>query len=164
MTVAPLGPADAVLIGVLVAACVTDLRARRIPNLLTLPAMALGIVDGVRVGVWWHGLAGVLVALLLAAPAWRFGGAMRAGDVKLLMVAGAFLGWQGAVRGTVFTYLLAFPFGVAVLAWRGRLSNLWRVWVRGEREELTHVAFAPVIAVAVVMARVQPWPSLGGAP
>jgi prepilin peptidase CpaA len=161
MTVAPLGPADVVLAGVLVAACATDLRTRRIPNVLTLPAIVLGVVDGVRVTTWWHGLAGVLVAFLLAAPAWRMGGAMRAGDVKLLMAAGAFLGWQGALRGTVFTYLLAFPFGVAVLAWRGRLSNLWRVWAHGEREELTHVAFAPVIALAVVLARCQPWPELG---
>lgn len=160
MTVAPLGPADVVLGVVLVTACVTDLRTRRIPNVLTFPAAALGVVETMRAGVWWHGLAGVLVAFVLAAPAWRLGGAMRAGDVKLLMASGAFLGWEGALRGTVFTYVLAFPFGVAVLAWRGRLSNLWRVWMHGEREQLTHVAFAPVIASAVVLARCQPWPEL----
>jgi Flp pilus assembly protein protease CpaA len=109
---------------------------------------------------WWQGVAGVAVALLLAFPGWRFGGAMRAGDVKLLLAAGGLLGLQGSIRAVAFVYVLALPFGIAVLAVRGRLSRLWAFWVRGERDEPTKVAFAPVIALAVLLARLQPWPEL----
>jgi Flp pilus assembly protein protease CpaA len=157
---APLAPLDLLLAGLLVTACVTDLRSRRIPNVLTLPVLFGGILLAPLRMAAWEGLAGAFAALVVAFPGWRFGGAMRAGDVKLLMAAGALLGLQGSLRATVFTYVLALPFGLLVLAVRGRLSNLWNVWVRGERQELTLVAFAPVIAVAVLLARLQPWPVL----
>ena len=157
--VPPLGPRDAALAVLLVAACATDLRARRIPNVLTLPAMALGAGVAPLYDVqWWQGLAGIGIAFVAAFPAWRFGGALRAGDVKLLMAAGSLVGWQIALRATLFSYALAVPFGLLVLAYRGRLGNLWRFWVRGERTEVTLVAFAPVIVAAVLLARLQPWP------
>ncbi len=156
----PLGPVDGILLALLIAACTTDLRSRRIPNALTFPILGLGVLMAPLHLSWWEGLAGALVAFGLAVPGWRFGGAMRAGDVKLLMAAGALLGVQGSLRATVFTYLLALPFGLVVLAVKGRLSNLWNVWVKGERDQLTLVAFAPVIAFAVAMARLQPWPVL----
>lgn len=159
--VPPLGPQDAALAVLLAAACVTDLRARRIPNVLTLPAMALGAGVAPLYDVrWWQGIAGILVAFAAAFPGWRFGGALRAGDVKLLMAAGSLVGWEIALRGTLFSYALALPFGILVLALRGRLGNLWRFWVKGERTEVTLVAFAPVIVCAVLLARLQPWPEL----
>jgi Flp pilus assembly protein protease CpaA len=159
--VPPLGPRDAALAVLLVAACATDLRARRIPNVLTLPAMALGAgVAPLYDAQWWQGIAGILVAFAAAFPGWRFGGAMRAGDVKLLMAAGSFVGWETALRASLFSYALALPFGLLVLAVRGRLGNLWRFWVKGERQEVTLVAFAPVIVAAVTLARLQPWPEL----
>ena len=156
----PPGPLDVLLLGLLLGACVTDLRTRRIPNVLTLPVVLGGIALAPLRMAWWEGFAGVVAALALAFPGWRFGGAMRAGDVKLLMAAGGLLGAQGSLRLVLFTYVLALPYGLVVLAVRGRLSNVWRVWAGGEREDLTLAAFAPVIAAAALLARLQPWPVL----
>lgn len=84
-----------VLLPVLVAATITDLRSRRIPNLLTFPAAALGValhlaLDGpggafsalVAYFVWFGG--GLLF--------YRHVGGLGAGDIKLLMACAAFLG------------------------------------------------------------------------
>lgn len=71
-------------------ACVTDLRARRIPNALTFSALLLGLVLAGMFGGWpclGLALGGVAVAslsLLLHA-----GRLLGAGDVKLLWAVGA---------------------------------------------------------------------------
>ncbi len=159
--VLPLGPNDAVLGVLLAGACWTDVRTQRIRNVLTFPMMLAGVLTApFALPGWWWGLGGLLAAFALAVPGWRFGGAIRAGDVKLLMAAGALTGPETAVRAVLFAYMLALPFGVAVLAVRGRLGRLWDFWARGERDTPTLVAYAPVIAVSVLLARLQPWPDL----
>lgn len=100
---------------VLAAACVGaawDARVQRLPNALTLPLLALGLVyAGVATGA-----AGVLSALLasvtLALPfivLWLFakGGA---GDAKMMAAVGA---WLGASQG--ITVLVAVTLAGAVL-------------------------------------------------
>jgi len=81
-------------------AAATDLRSRRIPNLLTFPLLIAGLVFAVFVG----GLAGLgesaLACLLLGFPfvvLFLFAGG-GAGDAKLMAAVGA---WVGLVGGTV---------------------------------------------------------------
>lgn len=156
-------PPDVVLAVLLVGCVVTDLLTQKIKNVLTFPVMLTGIAMAPLFAVhWWDGLAGLFAALLLAIPGWWFGGAIRAGDVKMLAAAGSLMGPEAALRAVVFTYVLAFPFGLVVLAMRGRLKNLWRFWVKGDRTNPTLVAYAPMIAIAVGFARIQPWPNLWG--
>jgi hypothetical protein len=64
-----------------------------------------------------------------------------------------------AVLGVV-ARLVALPFGLVVLAVKGRLGRLWRFYAHGERSDPTLVAYAPMIAFSVVLARLQPWPDL----
>ena len=76
------------------AACVTDFRSRRIPNVLTFGASAAAVVfSGVTNG--WAGLgwalAGWGVGCALFLP-WFLLGGMGAGDVKLLAALGAWAG------------------------------------------------------------------------
>lgn len=159
--IAPLGPNDAVLAGLLVGAVWTDMHTQKIRNVLTFPVMLAGVLGAPMVlPAWWWGAAGVLAAFALGAPGWRFGGAMRAGDVKLLMAAGALTGPEVAARAVLFAYALALPFGLVVLAVKGRLRRLWTFWVKGERDEPTLIAYAPMIALSVLLARLQPWPDL----
>jgi prepilin peptidase CpaA len=99
-----------VVLGAVAIATVTDLRARRIPNVLTIPAAAIGLgANGLLSGS--DGVLGSLsgwalgVGMLLPLFALR---AMGAGDLKLIAALGALKGpefafftclWAGVVGG-----------------------------------------------------------------
>ncbi len=113
------------------AACVTDYRSRRIPNVLTFGASVVAVLFfGVTAG-----LAGVAAALegwavgcLLFLPWFALGG-MGAGDVKLLAALGAWAGpgpavWMAlyaSIAGGVFAVLVSLGSGYL----REMLRNLW---------------------------------------
>lgn len=105
---------------VCVGAAWSDLRARRIPNILTIPALvlALGIRAGLGVEALVAGAAGAAVAFALAAPLFALGG-FGGGDVKLLAAVGAFLGLDG------------LPAAVLVMSLVGGVMALWAVVRRG---------------------------------
>jgi prepilin peptidase CpaA len=98
----------AIVISIGLAACVFDVRTRRIPNALTFSAAAAGLlyhaatsgVAGVQLAA-----AGWLLGLLLLLPYFALGG-MGGGDVKLVAALGAWLGpWE--------TFWLAMYAGIA---------------------------------------------------
>ena len=82
------------LLALLIVALITDMRGRRIPNILVLA----GLVIGVTGHVWFSGITGLVLAALgtcvglLCLLPFYAAGAMGAGDVKLMAVCGAFLG------------------------------------------------------------------------
>ena len=86
----------------LVLAAITDLRSQRIPNWLSLPLAAVGLVVH-SFAVGGEGIAfaaaGLAAGFALLIPFYALGG-MGAGDVKLLAAVGA---WVGAKQvGIVF--------------------------------------------------------------
>ncbi len=112
----------ALLVGI---AAVWDLAQRRIPN----PLIVVGLLAGAVVQTQAGGLVGLGMSILGAAAglgallgpfAARWVGG---GDVKLLMVVGAFVGWKGAVvvllMGTVAHGLLALVWVAARVVRRG---------------------------------------------
>ena len=163
-------PADIAMVVVLSVALHTDLSRRRVPNLLTFGGMLLGL----SLGLFTEGLRepglGIGVALAFMFPGWVLGGAVRAGDAKLLMAIGALGGPELAARACFLTYLFNIPFGLVVLWSQKRMKNLVPAIKAGVRRgmgsdlpapTLTKVAFVPVIALAVVCARateVYQWP------
>jgi prepilin peptidase CpaA len=116
-------PAAAALCSLMGAA--TDLKSRRIPNLLTGPAILLGLMlhfafDG------WHGLlfsflaglacGGVFVLFFLA-------GGMGAGDVKLMTAVGCLAGLANSPSLLVLTAIAGGIMAVAFALLRGQLKQ-----------------------------------------
>lgn len=108
------------LAAILLIAVITDIRGQRIPNWLTFPAIALALAA--------HGTTQGLDGLLfsLAGLALGFGvmlvpymvGAMGAGDVKLMMAAGAFLGVTTTFQAFLFTSFAGGLYAILMLARR----------------------------------------------
>lgn len=104
---------------VLVASCITDLVSRRIPNAFTAPALAVALLlGGIQDGAWGvlGALGGLWVGFLMLLPLYIAGGT-AAGDVKLLAVAGAYLGPTGAFFAGMFTFVAGAIFGLIWITW-----------------------------------------------
>jgi prepilin peptidase CpaA len=110
------------VLAICVLACVTDLRTRRIPNLLTLGGAVLALlyilsIDGWR-AVLSVSILGWAAGLAVFLPFYLLGG-LGAGDVKLVACIGAWLGpvlalWTGlyaALAGGVMAVVLALATG-----------------------------------------------------
>ncbi len=100
-----------------------DVRTRRIPNLLTGPALLLGIlVNGLLDGPGGAGTAllGAVVAGGLLFPGWMMG-FMGAGDVKLMGAVGAWLAFPYSIVALVATMIAGGVLAVAVAARKGVL-------------------------------------------
>ena len=145
----------------IIVACYTDLTTQKIKNWLTFPMMLMGVAAAFyTLGAWWIGGAGLAVALATTFVPWR-AGAIKAGDVKMLMAAGAWIGPAHALQATLWTLLLGIPAGIAVLIWKRRLGNVRRVLIDGHRDEATVVAHAPVVAAGILTAILCDWPRIG---
>lgn len=120
----------------LLAASISDVRSRRIPNALVLYGMALGLCfqtlapagaglfpgseAGLKAAVL-GGLAGL--ALFLPLYALRL---MGAGDVKLLAMTGVWLGAPGVVYAMLWTLLAGGVLALAAALLGGTLRQAWR--------------------------------------
>lgn len=124
----------AVLVLVTVAAFL-DIRSHRIPNWLTYPSWAVGVlIAGVTLGSTGvtNSIAGFLVAF---APMFLMflGGSIGGGDVKLMGGVGALLGFPAGLNALISSILIGGFFAAIILLWQGRLfpilkhaaSNVW---------------------------------------
>ena len=107
------------LLAMLSIATVTDLLSHRIPTALLAPSLLVAAILG-AVSAGFAGLlaagAGLCVGLAMLLPLYVVGGT-AAGDVKLLAVAGAYLGPAGAFVAGMFTFVAGALFGIAWITW-----------------------------------------------
>ena len=104
----------------------TDLTHKIIPNVVTVPGIVLGLIGAATVlpvgpvnallGVVIGG--GILWALAWASP-YLFGKeGMGGGDIKLLAMIGAFLGWKPALLTIMIGSLTGSVIGISLIAFR----------------------------------------------
>lgn len=128
----------AALLALLAVAACTDLKWQKIPNWLTYPGILLGL--GLRgwLGGWpaaEDGIRGLVICggiMLLCFVMFQLGG----GDLKLVAMMGAFLGWERGIEALLWTFVLGGVLGVAWLIWQigvfrilmGTVRQLSRIW------------------------------------
>ncbi len=167
-----LTPADFFVVGILAVAVYTDTRTRKIPNVLTFGAMAVALVVNPAIALMQHDagamlpaflntVAGIFAAFVPGFLFWNLGGAMKAGDAKLLMAIGAILGPFEILRVFVLVLFVQIPVGIVQLWRAGRLRSLFRVVKAGIFRKPDGPApmtapFAAVIAAGYVLSRIFP--------
>lgn len=112
----------------------TDVRTRRVPNLLTGTVTVLGLVAHVAA----HGPEGLGIAVLgmvaagaLLLPGWYMGW-MGGGDVKLVAAVGAWLGFPHGVIAALAALVAGGVIALAVAARRRILArSLWGAAILG---------------------------------
>jgi prepilin peptidase CpaA len=114
------GSSSVILLIFLAVAVVTDIHRRRIPNVLVALMLGCGIVLNLSfLGVpgALSVLGGVVVGFLILIPFYALGG-LGAGDVKLLVGVGSFLGPWGVLLAGVSTLVLGGVLGIAAIFWQ----------------------------------------------
>jgi leader peptidase (prepilin peptidase)/N-methyltransferase len=105
----------------------TDLETQRLPNVITLPGIVLGALfslalpPGIRdslIGIAFGG--GVLLAIRWAWKRATGVDGMGLGDVKMLAMIGAFLGWRDVIVVLFLSSIVGAVVGVTLTAVKGR--------------------------------------------
>jgi leader peptidase (prepilin peptidase)/N-methyltransferase len=101
---------------------VIDLQHRVLPNVITLPGVGVGLAASLVIEPGWRdALIGVVVGggvLLLVAEAYlRLRGkeGLGMGDVKMLAMIGAFLGWQLMLLTLLFASVVGSVIGIGMM-------------------------------------------------
>lgn len=128
-------PAAALFCALMMALAMIDFDHMILPDRLTWPAIALGILLQPFLSwarLWdgpWGAMAGATLGALLGAgillavwAAWyliRREEGMGLGDAKMLAAIGAFLGWKGVLVSLFFAALSGSVVGLGLMAWSG---------------------------------------------
>jgi prepilin peptidase CpaA len=169
-----------VLLMLVSVATITDLRFQKIYNWTTYPGIVLGFAlrwlddgqTGLEDAAW--GAVGCGAVMLACFGLFQLGG----GDLKLLTMMGAFLGWQRGFEALLWTFVLGGAAGVCWVVWqlgawtilrraRRQLAAMWQA--RGyvplteqDRAPLQRTMFlAPAALAAVMLVAVQEHAAVG---
>ena len=107
---------------------IRDVRERRIPNSLTFPAIAAGLIAH-TVANGWLGLGDSALAGLIAGGMFLVffvAGGMGAGDVKLMTAVGCIAGLPSLHMVVIATAIAGAAFALAVSFHHGRLRETLR--------------------------------------
>jgi len=122
-----------------------DLQHRIVPNVISIPGIFLGFLAAFFLPriTWVDSLLGILlgggIIYLVIAVYWLFTRkeGMGGGDLKLLAMIGAFLGWKGAVFSLVSGALAGSILGLALILVKG--------WNRRDQ-----IPFGPFLSLGAV--------------
>ena len=112
----------------LILAVITDLSARKIPNSIIIFGLIASLMcqlvatEGAG-GLNW--LAGVAVAFASFIPLYLLR-SMAAGDVKLMMAVGGFLGYPLTIKAVVCVFLSGGVIAIVFVIFKGRSKHLFQ--------------------------------------
>jgi prepilin peptidase CpaA len=112
---------------VLIVAAVIDGRILKVPNWLTFPFLFVGLGYALGAGggpQLWLSVQGAALGLALLLPLYAIGG-MGAGDVKLFMGVGAWMGPEVTLQAFVVLAIVGAVMAVAMVAWSGEWRKHW---------------------------------------
>jgi leader peptidase (prepilin peptidase)/N-methyltransferase len=108
---------------ILIALFAIDLEHHLLPNIITLPGIVVGLAFSAMlppglVDALIGTVAGGGILWLIGEAYYRYSGqeGMGGGDVKMLAMIGAFLGWKLVILTLVFSSLLGSVIGLLVIA------------------------------------------------
>lgn len=106
-------------------ASVFDVKSRRIPNFITMPAFAFGLALHLALGGWKQLLTAFAAGLICGVVFLLFyiAGGMGAGDVKLIMAVGCIAGLSHIAYLLVLTALCGGVMALVLALARGKLQE-----------------------------------------
>lgn len=118
-------------IAALIVITVIDLYHQIIPDVISLPGVGVGLLASLLVPeiTFWNSLIGILLgggSLFLVATLyqWLFKReGMGGGDVKLLAMIGAFLGWKAVILTILLSSLIGSITGIFIMVLKGKDSK-----------------------------------------
>ncbi len=110
----------------------TDLSRHKIPNWLTFPAMACGLMTNLFLyglnGLFFS-FGGLALGMVLFFVPYSIGG-MGAGDVKLMGAIGSFLGAKNVFWACLFSCIFGGLYGIILLILKGKAKSYFtRYWL-----------------------------------
>ncbi|WP_043002995.1 A24 family peptidase [Comamonas testosteroni] len=123
-------PRSLVLMLLLLAASISDLRTRRIPNRLTFGGIALALLYGLLAphphggGFFWA-LGGMALGLAMMLPLYLLH-AMGGGDVKLMAMVGSFIGPEATWQAVIFVFITGGVAAIGYALWHRMAGKLLR--------------------------------------
>ena len=123
----PLMIARLMFVCILIALFGIDLEHQILPNSITLPGIVIGLLLSLIAPPGWKDAvigallgAGILYGIAGAYYLWRREEGMGMGDVKMLAMVGAFLGWKAVLVTLVLSSFSGAVIGVILLSAQGR--------------------------------------------
>jgi prepilin peptidase CpaA len=117
-----------ILIVVLLICIFTDIRSRKILNIVTMPTIVFGLIYNISTtgveGLLFSG-KGFLVGLGLLLIPYMLGG-MGAGDVKLMAAIGALMGTSFVFYSFIYTALIGGVIAVLLIIKTKGIKNLFK--------------------------------------
>jgi prepilin peptidase CpaA len=109
----------------LTVAVINDIRSRRIPNMLTFPA----VIAAIAYHSWLSGFDGFLFSIegigvgMAVFIVFYLAGGMGAGDVKLMGAVGGFLGPKGVFIAFLCTAVVGGVYALSMLMFHGYIKD-----------------------------------------
>lgn len=135
----------------LIVASIIDLKSRIIPDEISLGGLVVALTLSAvfpqlhKASLWWQGLGLSVLGMVVGGGFLWFSGwifekilkkeAMGGGDIKLLAMIGALLGWEGAV------------YSVAISSVSGSVAGLWLRFAKGE----AYFPYGPHLALGAIV-------------